>query len=214
MTEESLLAAALQKPTAAERDTYLDQVCAGDPARRRRLEALVQARAGSGNVFGPARGRPASTAAGRSRSTAGGRLGSRIIALCGRHRTAIGMTAAFAARILTAAAVGAWPKGRATQARQSEPEAAAVLDFLVDRVFTARQPVRTEGNPVRELTLREAVDAAEREVAASFADRPADEAALREVLGESYFLQGDWSEALRQDARAQAIRGETHASRP
>jgi hypothetical protein len=41
MTEETLFATALEKPTPAERAAFLDAACAGDPALRRRLEALL-----------------------------------------------------------------------------------------------------------------------------------------------------------------------------
>src|SRR5689334_3400664 len=43
MNEEALFAAALEKPTGAERQTYLDQVCGGDVRLRRRLELLLAA---------------------------------------------------------------------------------------------------------------------------------------------------------------------------
>jgi serine/threonine protein kinase/Tfp pilus assembly protein PilF len=41
MTEETLFAAALEKPTPAERAALLDRACAGDAALRRRVEALL-----------------------------------------------------------------------------------------------------------------------------------------------------------------------------
>ena len=41
MTEESLFAAALEKPAGAERRAFLDEACAGDARLRRRLEQLL-----------------------------------------------------------------------------------------------------------------------------------------------------------------------------
>src|SRR5262249_37431138 len=41
VTEETLFAAALEKPTPAERAAFLDEACAGDAALRRRVEALL-----------------------------------------------------------------------------------------------------------------------------------------------------------------------------
>ena len=41
MTEETIFAAALEKGTTAERAAFLDEACAGDPALRRRVEALL-----------------------------------------------------------------------------------------------------------------------------------------------------------------------------
>src|SRR5437588_4248225 len=43
MTEESIFAAALDKPTPAERQAFLSEACAGDAALRRRVEQLLAA---------------------------------------------------------------------------------------------------------------------------------------------------------------------------
>lgn len=43
MTDETIFAAALEKPTPADRAAYLDHACAEDPEQRRRVEALVVA---------------------------------------------------------------------------------------------------------------------------------------------------------------------------
>src|SRR5262245_12966614 len=43
MQEESLFAAALEKPTAAQRRAFLDEACGGDAELRRRLEGLLAA---------------------------------------------------------------------------------------------------------------------------------------------------------------------------
>src|SRR5689334_14202748 len=43
MSEETIFANALQKPTPADRAAYLDATCAGDPGLRRRVEALLRA---------------------------------------------------------------------------------------------------------------------------------------------------------------------------
>ena len=42
MNEQSLFIAALEKHDPAERAAFLDQMCAGDPALRQRLERLLQ----------------------------------------------------------------------------------------------------------------------------------------------------------------------------
>jgi serine/threonine protein kinase len=47
-TIKAIFLAALEKSTTAERDAYLDAMCAGDPALRRRLDALLKAHAESG----------------------------------------------------------------------------------------------------------------------------------------------------------------------
>ena len=43
MNDESLFAAALEKPSSAERSAFLDEACAGDAALRQRVEALLHA---------------------------------------------------------------------------------------------------------------------------------------------------------------------------
>src|SRR5262245_40379241 len=45
MTDETLFAAALEKPTAAERQALLDDACGGDVRMRRRIERLLAAHA-------------------------------------------------------------------------------------------------------------------------------------------------------------------------
>src|SRR5262245_24469085 len=50
---ESVFAAALQKPSAQERAAYLDDACAGDPALRQRVEALLRAHAEAGAFLEP-----------------------------------------------------------------------------------------------------------------------------------------------------------------
>jgi tRNA A-37 threonylcarbamoyl transferase component Bud32 len=48
---ESLFAAALAKPSAEERAAYLDAACAGDPALRQRVEALLRAHGEAGSFL-------------------------------------------------------------------------------------------------------------------------------------------------------------------
>ena len=43
MNEESLFVAALEKPTASERQAFLEEACAGDVALRQRVERLLAA---------------------------------------------------------------------------------------------------------------------------------------------------------------------------
>src|SRR5262245_51721535 len=52
---------ALACGSAADRDAYLDRACAGDPALRGRVEALLRAHHRAGGFLGPAAG-PADTA--------------------------------------------------------------------------------------------------------------------------------------------------------
>jgi WD40 repeat protein len=52
MAEETVFAAALEKGTPAERAAFLDEACAGDPALRARVEALLRSHAEAGGFLG------------------------------------------------------------------------------------------------------------------------------------------------------------------
>src|SRR5262245_41376890 len=47
MTDETIFATALEKADPVERAAFLNEVCAGDAERRRRLEGLLSAHAGA-----------------------------------------------------------------------------------------------------------------------------------------------------------------------
>jgi serine/threonine protein kinase len=51
MTEETIFATVLGKPTPAERSAYLDEVCAGNAALRQRVEGLLRAHEEAGNFL-------------------------------------------------------------------------------------------------------------------------------------------------------------------
>src|SRR5438270_9475217 len=65
MNEESIFAAALEKGNLAERAAYLDEACAGDPALRSEVEALLQSHQEAGSFLEqPVLGQPTGTADG------------------------------------------------------------------------------------------------------------------------------------------------------
>jgi len=53
MSEETIFVAALEKSTPAERAAFLEGACAGDPALRLRVEALLRAHEQSGDLLDP-----------------------------------------------------------------------------------------------------------------------------------------------------------------
>ncbi|HTK77384.1 MAG TPA: serine/threonine-protein kinase [Gemmataceae bacterium] len=53
MTEESLFAAALEKPAGPERQAYLDEACGGDAAKRERIDRLLAADEQSRGILEP-----------------------------------------------------------------------------------------------------------------------------------------------------------------
>jgi hypothetical protein len=95
-------------------------------------------------------------------------------------------------------------------ALHSEQSAKAVLAFLRDDLFSV---ARTKGwgsaAPLKDVTLRQAVDAAEAKVAETLADRPLVEASVREILGSAYLDLGEAALAVKQYERALALREAT-----
>jgi tetratricopeptide (TPR) repeat protein len=91
-------------------------------------------------------------------------------------------------------------------ARQAEAEARAVLQFFREHVVAAARPKDQEHGLGRDVTMRQALDAAEPSIAKAFADQPTVEAAVRASLGNSYFYLGDGPGAVRQHEKALTLR--------
>jgi serine/threonine protein kinase/tetratricopeptide (TPR) repeat protein len=127
-----------------------------------------------------------------------------------KHRAALATAAAFGAVLIGATVISTWQALRAVRgedmARRSESEARAVLGFFRDKVVAAARPEGWQGGLGTGVTLRQALDSAERSIAADFADRPTIEASIRDALGESYYFLGDPAPAVRQHERARALR--------
>src|SRR5262249_43824378 len=93
-----------------------------------------------------------------------------------------------------------------TKAREAETETKAVLDFFQKRVLSATRPKNQEGGLGRQVTVRQAVDYAEPNIAKAFAGHPLAEASIRQAMGITYFLCGDYDQAIQQHERALALR--------
>jgi hypothetical protein len=106
-------------------------------------------------------------------------------------------------------AVTTWQAIRAGQAnaaaRAREAEIRAVLEFVEQRVFAAARPKGQAGGLGREVTLRQALDAALPAVAQGFADQPLIEARLRRTLGQSYLYLGEPRTAAEHFEAARAL---------
>jgi hypothetical protein len=126
--------------------------------------------------------------------------------------------------LVAATAVSLWQAVRATEAegrakanlamalqeevksRRSASDAKAVLEFFRANVLEAARPEGQEGGVGYDVTLREALDAAEKRIADAFADQPVVEAAIRHTLGETYHYLQEREQAMRQLERARALR--------
>ncbi len=92
------------------------------------------------------------------------------------------------------------------KAVESEKDAKAVLAYFQDKVLSAGRPAGQEGGLGNKVMLRQAVDAAEPDIAKSFADRPLVEASIRNTLGLTYWYLGEAVLAIGQHERALALR--------
>jgi len=88
------------------------------------------------------------------------------------------------------------------KAKQSAAESKAVLEFFQNKVLAAARPKGQEGGLGHDATIRAALDAVEPTIAAAFADQPAVEASLRNVLSVTYSTLGVYPKA---EAHSRAV---------
>ncbi len=126
-----------------------------------------------------------------------------------KHRVAMATVAGFAALLVLGAAISTWQAilarraearamAESAKARRAEAEAKVVLSFFADRVLAAARPEGQEGGLGKDVTVREAMDAAEPKIAAAFPDQPTVEASVRLVLGTTYHYLGEPALAIPQ----------------
>src|SRR5262245_6071636 len=75
---ESVFAAALERASGPERAAYLDQACAGDPALRQRVEALLRAHAEAGPFLEPPAAAAEAVTLGAEEAPAGPAPGTKV----------------------------------------------------------------------------------------------------------------------------------------
>jgi serine/threonine protein kinase/tetratricopeptide (TPR) repeat protein len=97
-------------------------------------------------------------------------------------------------------------EGSERQAAGAANEAKAVLEFLQNNLLAAARPEGQDGGLGKDVTLRKALDVARPAIANSFTDRPLVEAAVRQVLSETYRLLGEPAAAVRESERALELR--------
>jgi serine/threonine protein kinase/tetratricopeptide (TPR) repeat protein len=159
-------------------------------------------------------------------------VGYRLSKFARRHKVALAAAAACVAVLLAATVVSAWQAVRATaaerHARDSEAtalaararadaeaaNARAVSDFLQNDLLgqadAANQPSGAR-NP--NITVREVLDRAGREVERKFAGRPQIEAATRLTLGRTYTNIGEYAAGRAHLERSLALRRSLHGDR-
>jgi len=105
-----------------------------------------------------------------------------------------------------AVAAEAFAKAEEVRANRSAAEAHSVLRFFDTHVLAAARPQGQEGGLGREVTIRQAVDAALAKIAGGFPDQPTVEASIRDELGWTYYYLGEPRSAIRQLERALELR--------
>jgi serine/threonine protein kinase len=154
-----------------------------------------------------------------------------------KHRGALATVAAFSGLLILAVTVSTWhafqatsarneaehaqEKSRGNEARAIEHEAKArrsaaesekMLKFFQDQILAATRPEGREGGLGKDVSIREAVAAAEPKIATAFRDQPTVEASIRNTLGETYLDLGEPARAIRQFERALELRTTTLGS--
>jgi non-specific serine/threonine protein kinase/serine/threonine-protein kinase len=99
-------------------------------------------------------------------------------------------------------------KVEAERAVQAKKDALSVLGFFQDKVLAAARPERQAGGLGTYATIRDALDAAEPQIAASFAGRPLVEASIRHTLGLTYLYLGDSVAAVAQHDQGRKLRAD------
>jgi tRNA A-37 threonylcarbamoyl transferase component Bud32/tetratricopeptide (TPR) repeat protein len=136
-----------------------------------------------------------------------------------RNKVAFAASTAVAMALVVGIVVSMWHAARARSAEQAakaaeqtakeeKDSAEDVLKFVRDKILSAGRPEGMGGGVGKDVTLREAINAAESKIAKSFPNRPLVEAAIRKTLGESYLYLGEPELAIPQLERALKLRRE------
>ena len=124
-----------------------------------------------------------------------------------KHRGPVTVAAAFTGLVIAAATIGVTLAVRATiaeakakaegdKAKRSALQSEAVIKFFQEHILAAARPEGEEGGLGRDVTIREAVEAAVPEIAETLKNQPTVEAFIRSALGVTYILQGEPRRAI------------------
>src|SRR5262249_9403112 len=133
-----------------------------------------------------------------------------------RNRAVAGLTATVALvlilGIVSSSLFAIWASKSATAAREEEKkakeldaESRAVLEFFQNKVLAAGRPKGQELGLGTDVTIREALKAAESEVGTSFAGKPRVEAAVRHSLGLTYMYLREPKQAIPHLEKARSL---------
>ncbi|WP_169980670.1 serine/threonine-protein kinase [Tautonia rosea] len=124
-----------------------------------------------------------------------------------RNRAALTTAALVMLALLLGTAASTWQAARALRAERQATaaleESRLVIDYLVNDVFGAAAPAKTQG---RTPTIHDLLAAGEEAIPARFGHQPLVEAAAREALGRAYSDLGRYDEAAGHLRRVAALR--------
>jgi len=140
-----------------------------------------------------------------------------------RHRKGVAVASAMLLLLLAGLSASLWQAKRASKAEEEAlataeaearmrriadehaTEAKAVLRFFSERVLSAANPKAVSGGLGRDVSLREALNAAAATVDSGFPGYPRVEASVRDSLGTTYLNLGDIDAAVAHHQRAQEL---------
>ncbi len=127
-----------------------------------------------------------------------------------KHKAILMTTSLVAVSLLLGTVLSIWQLVRATKAEKLATEAAnqskSVLDFYQQAVLEAARPEDFEGGLGKDVTLRQAIEAAEPKIAIAFSTQPLVEASVRNELGNTYRHLGETKKAIAEHLRALDLR--------
>ena len=127
-----------------------------------------------------------------------------------KHKAILMTTSLVAVSLLLGTVLSIWQLVLATKAEKLATEAAnqskSVLDFYQQAVLEAARPEDFEGGLGKDVTLRQAIDAAEPKIAIAFSTHPLVEASVRNELGNTYRHLGETKKAIAEHLRALDLR--------
>jgi eukaryotic-like serine/threonine-protein kinase len=124
-----------------------------------------------------------------------------------KYRGPVAVASAFAGLVLAAAGISIALAVRATiaeanakaegdKSKRSAEQSEAVIKFFQENILAAARPEGEEGGLGRDITIREAIEAAVPKIAETLKNQPTVEAFIRSALGVTYILQGEPRRAI------------------
>ena len=130
-----------------------------------------------------------------------------------KHKAILTTALLLSISLLLGTSLSIWQAVRATkaenQAKKAANQAKVVLDFYQGAVLAAARPEGLDGGMGKDVTLRQAIEAAEPMISAAFTNQPLVEASVRDELGKTYCYLGDPEKAIVQHLRSLDLR-KTH----